>query len=56
MDVHIHQQVSYPTLQVNVDRSRARQLGLTQQDVAQGMLISLTGTAQTAPNQWLNPA
>ena len=55
VDVHIHQQVSYPTMQVNVDRSRARQLGLTQQDVAQGMLISLTGTAQTAPNQWLNP-
>ena len=55
VDVHIHQQVTYPTMQVNVDRSRARQVGLTQQDVAQSMLISLTGTAQTAPNQWLNP-
>jgi multidrug efflux pump subunit AcrB len=42
-------------MQVNVDRSKARQVGLTQQDVAQGMLISLTGTGQTAPNQWLNP-
>jgi len=55
VDVHIHQQVSYPTMQVNVDRSRARQVGLTQQDVASGMLISLTGTGQTAPNEWLNP-
>jgi CzcA family heavy metal efflux pump len=55
VDVHIHQQVTYPTMQVNVDRSKARQVGLTQQDVAQGMLISLTGTGQTAPNQWLNP-
>jgi CzcA family heavy metal efflux pump len=55
VDVHIHQQVSYPTMQVNVDRSKARQLGLTQQDVSQSMLISLTGTAQTSPNQWLNP-
>ena len=55
VDVHLHQQVSYPTMQVNVDRSRARQLGLTQQDVAQSMLISLTGTGQTAPNEWLNP-
>jgi multidrug efflux pump subunit AcrB len=55
VDVHIHQQVSYPTMQVDVDRDKARQIGLTQQDVAQSMLISLSGTSQTAPNQWLNP-
>jgi multidrug efflux pump subunit AcrB len=55
VDVHIHQQVSYPTVQVDVDRNKARQIGLTQQDVAQSMLISLSGTLQTAPNQWLNP-
>ncbi len=54
-DVHIHQQVAYPTMHVNVDRRKARQIGLTQQDVAQSMLISLTGTGQTAPNEWLNP-
>ncbi len=56
VDVHVHQQVTYPTMQVNVDRSKARQVGLTQQDVAQSLLISLTGTGQTAPNEWLNPA
>ncbi len=55
VDVHIHQQVSYPTMQVNVDRTKARQIGLTQQDVAQSTLVSLTGTGQTAPNEWLNP-
>ena len=55
VDVHIHQQVSYPTMQVNVDRSKARQVGLTQSDVANSMLIALSGTGQTAPNQWLNP-
>jgi CzcA family heavy metal efflux pump len=55
VDVHIHQQVAYPTMQVNVDRTKARQIGLTQQDVAQSTLISLTGTGQTAPNEWLNP-
>jgi len=55
VDVHIHQQVTYPTMQINVDRSKARQVGLTQQDVSQSMLISLAGTSQTAPNQWLNP-
>jgi multidrug efflux pump subunit AcrB len=56
VDVHLHQQVEYPTMQVNVDRTKARQIGLTQQDVAQSTLISLTGTGQTAPNEWLNPA
>jgi multidrug efflux pump subunit AcrB len=55
VDVHLHQQVSYPTMEVNVDRTKARQVGLTQQDVAQSTLISLTGTGQTAPNEWLNP-
>jgi CzcA family heavy metal efflux pump len=55
VDAHIHQQISYPTVQVNVDRTKAEQLGLRQSDVASSMLISLSGTGQTAPNQWLNP-
>ena len=54
-DVHIHQEVSYPEVRVNVDRSKADQLGLTQRDVANSMLISLSSSGQTAPNQWLNP-
>ena len=54
-DAHIHQEIAQPTLNVNVDRLKSRQIGLTQQDVAQSMLISLTGTGQTAPNEWLNP-
>jgi multidrug efflux pump subunit AcrB len=56
VDVHLHQQVDYPTMQVNVDRTKARQIGLTQSDVAQSTLISLTGSGQTTPNFWLNPA
>jgi len=55
VDAHIHQQVGYPTVEVDVDRSRAQQLGLTANDVTRDMLISLSGTAQTNPNQWLNP-
>ncbi len=55
VDAHIHQEVAYPTVQVNVDRSKAQQLGLQQRDVASSTLISLSGTGQTAPNQWLNP-
>ncbi len=55
VDVHLHQQVAYPTIDVTVDRWKARQIGLTQQDVAQSTLISLSGTSQVAPNQWLSP-
>jgi multidrug efflux pump subunit AcrB len=55
VDAHIHQQVEYPTIQMNVDRNRAEQLGLTQSDVTRDMLISLSGTSQINPNQWLNP-
>ncbi len=44
VDAHIHQEISYPTVQVNVDRTKAQQLGLRQTDVASSMLISLSGT------------
>ena len=40
---------------MNVDRSKAQQLGLTQRDVTNSMLISLSSSGQVAPNQWLNP-
>jgi multidrug efflux pump subunit AcrB len=55
-DVHIHQQMDYPDVRVNVDRSRAIEAGLTQRDVANSLLISLSSSGQVAPNQWLNPA
>ena len=55
VDVHIQQVVSYPTFFVDVDRTRASQLGLTQRDVANDLLISLSSSSQTAPNYWLNP-
>lgn len=54
-DVHLAQILDAPQLKVNVDRNRAAQAGLTQRDVAQGLLISLSGSAQSAPNFWLNP-
>ncbi len=55
VDVHVHQVVNTPTLKVNVDRDRAQQLGLTQRDVATNLIISLSGSAQSAPNFWLSP-
>src|SRR5216684_6527515 len=54
-DVHLHQVRNAPTINVNVDRTRASQVGLTQRDVANSMLISLSSTSQVAPNYWLNP-
>jgi multidrug efflux pump subunit AcrB len=54
VDVHVHQQVGYPEVQVNVDRTKAGQVGLTQRDVSNSLLISLAGSGQVAPNQWLN--
>ena len=53
-DVHIHQVVNYPEMRVNVDRSKAGQLGLTQRDVSNSLLISLSSSGQVAPTQWLN--
>jgi multidrug efflux pump subunit AcrB len=55
VDTFVRQQVDYPTVQVNVDRIKADESGLTQQNVAQSLLISLSSSGQVAPNQWLNP-
>src|SRR5262249_52481622 len=54
-DVHLHQITDSPDLRVNVDRVMASELGLTQQDVAGSMLVSLSSTSQIAPNYWVNP-
>jgi multidrug efflux pump subunit AcrB len=54
-DLHIHQAIDAPQLRVAVDRSRAEELGLTQRDVINNMLISLSGSFQTQPTFWLNP-
>ena len=57
VDVHVHQQVQYPTMQINVDRSKAQQIGLTAaRRCFNSTLVSLSGTGQTAPNEWLNPS
>jgi len=54
-DVHLHQVVNTPSLLVNVDRSRAAELGLTQRDVANTMLVTLSSSAVVAPNYWSDP-
>jgi len=44
-----------PQLKVNVDRTKAEQIGLTQTNVASNILITLTSSGQTSPNFFLNP-
>ncbi len=53
-DVHVQQMLGLPTLYLDMDRTRINQVGLNAQNVAQSVLISLSGSFQTAPNFWLN--
>ncbi|MEH2223459.1 efflux RND transporter permease subunit [Nostoc sp.] len=55
VDVHLHQVVDAPDLRINVDRSQAQRSGLTQRDVANNLLTSLSSSGQTSPNFWLDP-
>ncbi len=54
-DPRIQQAFNAPTLNVNVDRSFAGEVGLTERDAANTMLDTLAGSIQTAPTFWLNP-
>src|SRR5665213_39881 len=51
----MQQTFDQPVLNVKVDRIRATQVGLTQRDVANSLLVSLSGSAQVSPNFWVNP-
>src|SRR5216683_1335726 len=54
VDVHVQQILDAPRIMVDADRAIAQQVGLTQRDVAQSLLISLTGSGATTTNFWLN--
>jgi CzcA family heavy metal efflux pump len=54
-DVHVQQMLALPTLHMDIDRSKSTQVGMSARDVAQSVLVSLSGSFQTAPNFWLNP-
>ncbi len=49
------QVLDYPALQIDVDRLRAAKLGVSQRDVANNMLTSLSSSVLVAPNFFLNP-
>jgi multidrug efflux pump subunit AcrB len=54
-DARIQQPFNSPNLTVNVDRIRAENMGLTQQNVAQSLLVALSGSFQTSPSFYLDP-
>jgi multidrug efflux pump subunit AcrB len=54
-DVHVQQITDRRDLQLDVDRTKAAQLGLTENDVASSVLVSLSSTSQVSPNYWVNP-
>jgi multidrug efflux pump subunit AcrB len=56
VDVHLAQVTDTPELLVNVDRELSQEVGLTQRDVTDDLLISLASSGQTAPNFWLDKA
>jgi multidrug efflux pump subunit AcrB len=54
VDVCVHQVVNAPQIVFDVDRTRANQLGLTQKDISNAVLINVSTSFQVAPNFWLN--
>jgi hydrophobic/amphiphilic exporter-1 (mainly G- bacteria), HAE1 family len=54
-DVYIPQDMDYPALQVNVNRERASQLGLSPKEVVDNLITALTSDAMIAPSYWVDP-
>jgi CzcA family heavy metal efflux pump len=54
-DVHVQQMLSLPTIHLEMDRTRLGDVGLSASNVAQSVLVSLSGSSQTTPDYWLNP-
>jgi multidrug efflux pump subunit AcrB len=55
VDLRIQEPFNLPRLQVNIDRTRTAQVGFTPRDVANDLLVSLSGSFQTSPTFWLDP-
>jgi hydrophobic/amphiphilic exporter-1 (mainly G- bacteria), HAE1 family len=54
-DVYVPQDMDYPALRVNVDRTRASELGLTPKEVISNVITSLTSDVMIAPSYWVDP-
>ena len=56
VDVHVHQRLDAPGIALEMDRPRLQSMGISPGDVAQNILLPLSGSLQTQPIFWLNPA
>jgi len=54
-DLRIAEPLDYPSFKIDVDRAKALELGVTEQQVASGLLSSLSGSSLISPNYWLDP-
>jgi multidrug efflux pump subunit AcrB len=54
-DARIQQSPANPTLNVDVDRTRAQYVGLTERDVTNSLVVNLAGSGQVTPTYWLDP-
>ena len=55
VDVHVHQIMNQPALRVEVDRTRAAQLGFSQREIAENFLIASSSSVVVTPNYWNDP-
>jgi multidrug efflux pump subunit AcrB len=55
VDARIQQSLSSPGFNVDVDRTRAQFVGVTERDVTNSLVVNLAGSSQVAPTYWLNP-
>lgn len=54
-DVYIPQDLDYPALKLDIDRTHAAELGLTQQEVVNNVITALTSNQMIAPSYWIDP-
>jgi multidrug efflux pump subunit AcrB len=54
-DTLIPQDIDYPALQLDVDREKASQLGLSQREIVDNVITALTSNGMIAPNYWIDP-
>lgn len=55
VDARVNQVLDAPRLHIDVDRQRAADVGLTLRDVANDVLLTVSSSAQVAPNYWIDP-
>ncbi len=55
VDARIQQSLNLPSFNVDVDRTRAQYVGVTERDVTNSMVVNLAGSSQVQPTFWLNP-